>query len=116
VILYLSCSACTSWTPNPLTPQGVVQGHPQSLRVTRRDSSQVILTNPQLQGDTIVGLGQQKAQVRVPIDSVLSTDTRRGDAGKTFLTVLGVTAALFAVAAVAFVISCNQTNCFEMQR
>jgi cytochrome c biogenesis protein ResB len=118
LILYLSCTACTSWRPDSLSPQAVVQGPPQplSLRVTYKDSSWVILNNPVLQGDTIVGRDKQNAQVRVPLDSVLLTDTRHGDAGKSVLAFLGVTAAVLAVAAVAFTISCNQSNCFDMQR
>ena len=98
LILYLLCTACTTWRPDTLTPQAVVQGRPQSLRVTRKDSSKVVLTTPQLQGDTILGLGPKKAQVRVPLDSVLLTDTRHGDGGMTVLVVVGVLAALFAVA------------------
>jgi len=116
LILYLLCTACTTWRPDTLTPQAVVQGHPRSLRVTRRDSSQVILTQPQLQGDTILGLGPKKAQVRVPLDSVLLTDTRRGDAGKSVLAVLGVAAGVFAVLVGAWAIQCGQTNCMEMHR
>ena len=116
LIFYLSCTACTSWRPDTLTPQAVVQGRPQSLRVTRKDSSRVVLTTPQLQGDTILGLGPKKAQVRVPLDSVLLTDTRRGDAGKSVLAVLGVAAGVFAVVVGAWAIQCSQTNCMEMQR
>ncbi len=117
LILYLSCTACTSWRPDSLTPQAVVQGHPVSLRVTRTDSSQVILNNPQLQGDTIVGVGEKKAQVRVPLDSVLLTDTRRGDAGKSVLAVLGIGAALFAVVVGVYAIQCSQSDtCYDMQR
>ena len=76
LILYLSCTACTSWRPDSLTPQAVVANKPLSLRVTRTDSSQVVLDNPQMQGDTIVGIGSHKAQVRVGLGSVLLTETR----------------------------------------
>ena len=116
LILYLSCTACTSWRPDSLTPQAVVQGHPASLRVTYTDSSSVVLNNPVMQGDTIVGVGQQKDQVRVPLDSVLLTDTRRGDAGKSVLAVLGVAAGLFAVVVGVWAIQCSKTNCMEMHR
>ena len=116
LILYLSCAACTTWRPDTLSPQAVVQGHPLSLRVTYTDSSSVILNYPVLQGDTIVGRDPHHAEVRVPLDSVLLTGTRHGDAGKSLLVVLGVAAGLFAVAAGVFAIHCNQTNCFDMQR
>jgi hypothetical protein len=111
LILYLSCTACTSWRPDSLTPQAVVAGHPMSLRVTRTDSSQVIINNPQLQGDTIAGVGQHKALVRVLLGSVLLTETRRGDAGKSVLAVLGVGAVLLAVAAALYMITCNGDAC-----
>ena len=97
LILYLSCTACTSWRPDSLTPQAVVASKPLSLRVTRTDSSQVILDNPAMQGDTIVGVGKHKAQVRVPLNSVLLTDTRRADTGKSVLVLLGVAAVVAAV-------------------
>lgn len=118
LILYLSCTACTSWRPDSLSPQAVVQGPPTplSLRVTYKDSSWVILSNPVLQGDTIVGRDKQNAQVRVPLDSVLLTDTRHGDAGKSVLAVLGVAVGLFAVAAGIAFIHCSQTDCFDIQR
>ena len=118
LILYLSFTACTSWRPDSLSPRAVVQGPPQplSLRVTLTDSSWVIINYPVLQGDTIVGRDPHNAQVRVPLDSVLLTDTRHGDAGKSVLAFLGVAAGLFAVAAAIFVIHCNQTACFDMQR
>jgi hypothetical protein len=97
LILYLSCTACTSWRQDSLTPQAVVAGKPLTLRVTRTDSSQVILDNPAMQGDTIVGVGKHKAQVRVPLSSVLLTDTRHGDTGKSVLVLLGIAAAVAAV-------------------
>ena len=97
LILLLSLTACTSWRPDTLTPQAVVQSHPQSLRVTYTDSSRVVIKHPQLHGDTIVGPGPKMFEVRVPLDTVLLTETRHGDGGKTALTVLVVAAALWAV-------------------
>ena len=116
LILYLSFSACTTWRADTLTPQAVVESHPLTMRVTYKDSSMVVIDYPQLHGDTIVGPDPKMNHVRVPLDSVLLTETRHGDAGTTVLVVLGVTAALAAVAAIVFAISCNQSNCFEMQR
>jgi hypothetical protein len=116
LIVYLSSIACTSWRLETLTPQAVVQREPLELLVTRSDSSQVRLTQPHLQGDTIVGLGPQNTEVRVPGDSVLLTHTRRTDAVKTVLAVVGVGVGLFAVAVIGFVIHCNQTACFDLQR
>ena len=102
LILYLSCTACTSWRPDSLTPQAVVAKKPLSLRVTRTDSSQVVLDNPQMQGDTIVGTGSHKAQVRVGLGSVLLTETRRGDVGKSLLVLLGIAVVVAAVVGASF--------------
>ena len=115
LILYLSLSACTSWRPNEVTPQAAVENQPPppSLRVTLTDSSTVVINNPQLQGDTIVGLDATKTEVRVPLDSVLLTETRHGDTGKSIGAALGVGLAVFAILAVAFVISCNQSGCYD---
>ena len=116
LILYLSFSACTSWRPDKLTPQAVVQKAPPSLRVTYRDSSMVTLNNPQLRGDTIVGRDPHKAQQRVPLDSVLLTETRHTNAGKSALLVLGVAAAVVAGAALAYVLGCpSDPSCSNMQ-
>ena len=115
LILYLSLSACTSWRLNEVTPQAALQTQPapKSMRVTLTDSSSIVINNPTMQGDTIVGVDQTNAAVRVPLDSVLGTETRHGDAGKSVLAVLGVAAAAFAVLAVVFVISCNQSGCYD---
>jgi hypothetical protein len=116
LIAYLSCTACTSWRMNALSPQAAVQGHPRTLRVTRTDSSQVILHDPGLQGDSIVGITPQQTRVGVPLDSVAVTHTRRTSAVKTVFAVVGVAAAAFAAVVIGFVIHCNHTDCFGVQR
>src|SRR5439155_12895943 len=66
LIAYLSCTACTSWRMNTLSPQAVVESHPRALKVTRTDSSQAILNDPGLQGDAIVGISPRYTHVDVP--------------------------------------------------
>lgn len=116
LIAYLSCTACTSWHMNALSPQAAVQLHPRTLRVTRTDSSQVILNDPDLQGDSIVGITPQQTRVGVPLDSVAMTHTRRTSAVKTVFAVVGVAAAAFAAVVIGFIIHCDQTDCFAVQR
>jgi len=116
LIAYLSCTACTSWRMNTLSPQAVVESHPRALRVTRTDSSQVILNDPSLQGDSIVGISPRHMHVGVPLDSIATTHTRRTSAVKTVFAVIGVGAAAFAALVIGFLIHCNQTACFDVQR
>lgn len=116
LIAYLSCTACTSWRLNALSPQAVVESHPRALKVTRTDSSQVILNDPGLQGDSIVGTSHRHTRVGVPLDSIATTHTRRTSAVKTVFAVIGVAAAAFAALVIGFVIHCNQTDCFAVQR
>ncbi len=116
LIAYLSCTACTSWRLNALSPQAVVESHPRALMVTRTDSSQVILNDPGLQGDSIVGITPRQTRTGVPLDSVATTHTRRTSAVKTVFAVIGVGAAAFAALVIGFVIHCNNTDCFAVQR
>src|SRR5437899_10921054 len=53
-------AGCTSWRVQDLTPQQVIdQRHPASVRVTRRDGSQLVLDHPRIaKGASLVGLVQ----------------------------------------------------------
>ena len=101
---------------NTLSPQAAVESHPRALKVTRTDSSQVILNDPSLQGDSIVGISPRYMHVGVPLDSIATTHTRRTSAVKTVFAVIGVGAAAFAALVIGFLIHCNQTDCFDVQR
>jgi len=116
LIIYLSSTACTSWHLNALSPRAVVEGHPPELMVTRTDSSQVVITEPSLQGDTIVGMNRREVREAVPLDSIAMTHSRRTSAVKTVFAVIGTGAAVFAALVIGFVIHCNQTDCFGAQR
>ena len=54
--------------------------------------------------------------VGVPLDSIATTHTRRTSAVKTVFAVIGVGAAAFAALVIGFLIHCNQTACFDVQR
>jgi hypothetical protein len=96
----MSAAACHSWHTVGPTPTEYINSHaPQSIRLTRLDSSQVTLRAPRVHGDTIVGLigGGLAAENRpreevVPIDQVRSASVRRFDWGKTLLLYLVISA------------------------
>ena len=56
VLLSTSLAACSSWQTQSVSPQQLlVTQHPGKIRVTRTDSSKVVLTDPQISGDTLYG-------------------------------------------------------------
>jgi hypothetical protein len=76
----LSLSACASWQPVPIRP--TVADHAQ-IRVTRSDSSQVMLNDPAMYGDSLggftteeacvesVGCYDREVETRLPLSEVL---------------------------------------------
>ena len=48
-------SACTHWKVQSAFPEQVVSRRPQKVRVTRNDSSRVVLRRPEIVGDTVYG-------------------------------------------------------------
>ncbi len=116
LIAYLSCTACTSWHLNAVSPRAVVEGHPRTVMVTLTDSSEIVLNEPGLQGDSIVGMNRHQTREGVPLDSIAMTHTRRTSAVKTVFAVIGVGAAAFASLVIGFVIHCSATDCWDVQR
>jgi hypothetical protein len=55
-VLTTSLAACSSWQTHGVSPQQLlVTQHPGKIRVTRTDSSKVVLTDPEIVGDTLYG-------------------------------------------------------------
>ncbi len=103
-------TACTSWKPVELAPVPASDSTPsQTVRVIKRDGSQVMLRNPQLSGDTLhaslanVAGGAQGIAIAVPIAEVADMRVRKFSPGKTLGLVAGsvVLAAILAAAAAA---------------
>ena len=102
-------SACTSWQVQPASPQQVLGvNQPQEVRITRTDSTTLVLSGPRIAGDTIFGVvrgpdfatgaGSQNA---VALADVAHIAIRKGDAGMTTLAALGSAA---VVAGIGFII------------
>ena len=49
-------SACTHWKVQSAFPEQVVSRRPHKVRVTRNDSSRVVLRRPEIVGDTVYGI------------------------------------------------------------
>jgi hypothetical protein len=94
VLLSCCLAACTTWHVEPgVSPLVLIATeHPAIMRVTRSDSSEVVLDNPRIAGsDTLVGDGH-KAPVKVPVSEVRAVAVRSVSSGKTIGLVFGLSA------------------------
>jgi hypothetical protein len=75
VLAAWSSSACTHWKVQSAFPEQVVSRHPHRVRVTRNDSSRIVLRRPEIVGDTLYGARRDgRAAVWSPRPSVALTD------------------------------------------
>lgn len=83
------------------------------LRITRHGGSQVILEQPTIRGDTILGIVrsyQAAGEVRIPLSDVREVATRHFSAWRTATLVTGVATGVVAGAYVAAVKHCLSTQ------
>jgi hypothetical protein len=113
-LLVLSAGACTSWRTQPgPAPEAIGRLNGSgTVRVIRRDQSVLVMINPQVVGDSIVGIsGNAPQRVSVAIADVQRIDARRVSATKTgglaIGTVLIVSVVAIAAAVVAVLTSWN---------
>ena len=95
-------AGCASWHHVDLAADRLVQEQkPEAVRVTRLDSSRVVLRAPQVIGDSLVGNIQTpdggKQRTSVFVDSVKSIEVHKINAGRTALVVIGTAGVVFAV-------------------
>jgi hypothetical protein len=105
-LLAANSLACSSWQTVTPSPEAYLSAKsPEEIRVTRLDSSRVVVRAPKLQSDSIVGTtgGGLKADdplrsVGVPLPDVAKIESRHTDTGM----VLGVLGIAMLVGFVAF--------------
>ena len=103
-LITLSATGCTGWRIDKVTPQELLARHsPESMRLTLKDSSRIVIGTPRLRGDTLVG-SRGVTQVRIPLDSVARTETPHAGATP-WIVGISVVLALGAVIAYAIVAS-----------
>jgi hypothetical protein len=89
-MLSLALVACTRWVPQELTPAQVVsEMKPARIRVTRSDSTRLVLVQPQVAGDSMIGSVPGR-RTSIPLSDVAAVSLRKGNPGGTVLVVLGV--------------------------
>jgi len=104
-LLLLYLPACKVWhVEKGVSPEQVIAtNHPNAVRVTRTDSSNIILHQPRIAaGDSLSGL-HYGAPSSVALSDVTQVAIPKVSAGQTIALVLGITvvAAAIAVAAIA---------------
>ncbi len=105
-VLALPAGACHGWNAQTSPAPEVVaaQNGRGTVRVIRRDQSVLVLANPQVAGDSIVGTaGNPPVRTAVALADVQRVDTRSVNAWKTGGLVFGTLLVVSAVAVVAAV-------------
>lgn len=100
ILMATYVSSCTRWEIQPFTPEATVQAkNPKKLRVTRRDGTRVVMHDPHIVGDSLVGTDWQ-SRVVIPLDNVgLVEVSRPNPLGTIALVAAGIGIAGLIVAA-----------------
>ncbi len=98
-LLTLLLTACTSWQVAEVTPKDLLaQERPRWIRVARADAAVLVLREPQITGDTLVGVYRAMSpngaivstRMAIPLTEVREISVRRGDPAKTVVLILNV--------------------------
>jgi len=102
----VALSACYSWGPPRPIAQSALEAHPDRLRATLSDGRQIVLRDPRVQGDSLLGdtlvsenesANAKWAHVAIPLRNVGSISTRSYSTGGATLAVVGIIAGTVAV-------------------
>jgi hypothetical protein len=92
-------TACSSWKVYTVPPaQLLADKHPAKIRITLADSSAVVLTPPELLGDTLVGQSEGQRMGIATSDAVYLA-VRKKDAAAT----VGLIGGLWVLSGLAFI-------------
>lgn len=81
LLMTLMLSGCGGWNQQAVAPSTLVEENkPRLIRVTRRDSSQVYLHSPEIQGDSLRGLIRRGKPLAVPLNDIAYLSTERANA------------------------------------
>jgi hypothetical protein len=78
-------AGCTQWQVQSVSPQQLVTTqHPGRIRVTRPDSTKLVLTDPEIVGDTLYGTevgtgGMSARRAGIPLPDVARVSVRKSD-------------------------------------
>jgi hypothetical protein len=99
-------SACQGWHLQEAAPESsLAVQHRGPIRITRMDSSQVVLRDAVMRADTIFGVVTQNGideQTRIPAADVRYVESRGFSTGKTVGLFFGLVLAVVAALAIGF--------------
>jgi hypothetical protein len=92
-------AACSSWKTQELSPEQVIaQEHPDKVLVKLADGAKLVLTEPQVSGDTLMGI-EGTEQRHIPLASVSAIELKESDAALTTAFVFGTVVVVGGLAA-----------------
>jgi len=99
IVILSYLPACTGWHVGGPTPTEFVERErPGQVRVTRIDGSTIVLANPTIRGDSLLGT-RNGEDIRLPLSDVSSVAVSRVSIGRTLLLIpAGLVILLVAVA------------------
>ena len=114
-VLWLGFAGCTSWKDPGYTVEEVVSiERPYELRARLSDGSQIELKSPQLESDSLIGVGPKDPEtgrmtrVSIPLTDVVSIEVKRSDGVKTAALVVGTGA--LVIGGIALIASAAESD------
>ena len=100
---------CATWRPYQLMLDGPGTALPPLLRVTRPDSSRVVLTDPFVRGDTLYGLRRVRGDtLAFPLEQMNYLERERIHLGRSLAVGVGIPAVALGV---AYFVVCVENDC-----
>lgn len=104
LLLVLHLGACTSWQLTTVSPRQVVEAEqPSSVRITQPDGTQVVLKDPAIRNDSIVGTDEAGMVKQAALDDGV-LEVRRLSVGKTIGLSIGLAALTAGILALKFLL------------
>ena len=112
ILLLAFASSCMTWRSQSGDTQSIIEAkQPTRIRVYRSDGSRVVLENPTIVEDSLVGMSRTSFgpiatipyRVAMPLDQIGAVETREINGGLSTLAVLGVGALVAVIVAAAAV-------------
>ncbi len=121
VLLLAFASSCTTWRSQSGDTQSIIRAE-QRIRVNRTDGSRVVLENPTIVGDSLVGMttdrqtsGSIQYRLAVPLDQIGAVETEEIDGGRTALAVLGAGALVAVIVAAVAPLASDTVSDLELE-
>lgn len=110
----VALAGCLSWHSEALSPaQLIATRKPPVVRITRTDSSKVVLRDPEVAGDTLFGRPQSPSndslgeRTGIPLAGIHSIATHQSDPTKTTLLLVGIGVVTFGALCAADAFGCG---------